>query len=85
MSRLARLVAGLLSACPAQPVAQSPYLLLGDGTVLRLGGLDEFVEVVALDPAGDGGGDVSGRAGRTAAGTGGFSDASGHRDRVLLG
>ncbi|MEU8104616.1 hypothetical protein AB0C18_12945 [Nonomuraea muscovyensis] len=38
-------------------------LVVGDGAVLGLGDLDEFVEVVALDLAGDGGGDVGGQEG----------------------
>jgi hypothetical protein len=37
-------------------VAQCLDLVVGDGAVLGLGDLDEFVEVVALDLAGDVGG-----------------------------
>ncbi|MBB6350194.1 hypothetical protein FHU36_006766 [Nonomuraea muscovyensis] len=47
-------------------VAQCLDLVVGDGAVLGLGDLDEFVEVVALDLAGDGdggGGDVGGQEG----------------------
>lgn len=49
---------GLLLAGLVELVAQRLDLLVRDGAVLGLGDLDEFVEVVAFDLAGDGGGDA---------------------------
>lgn len=51
---------GLLPACLVELIAEALDLILGDGSVFGLGNLDELIEVVALDLAGDGSGHVGG-------------------------
>ncbi|KIX79018.1 hypothetical protein SF23_03175 [Streptomyces sp. MBRL 10] len=52
---------GLLTSRLGELVAQGLDLVVCDGAVLGLGDGDEFVEVVAFDLAGDGGGHVAER------------------------
>lgn len=62
-SRGVRPALGLLLSGLVELVAQSLNLFVGDGAVFGLRHRDEFVQVVPLDLAGDGCGDVSGQPG----------------------